>query len=96
MFEEQRVKEKKERQALRNLTQQDKLRTMVVNFQLAQNLRSKEKEFLQAKFFQKELIRLVNKEDHGNRESSLKRELTALHSQIDGLEQKEMQMLESL
>jgi hypothetical protein len=32
MFEEQRVKEKKERQALRNLTQQDKLRTMVVNF----------------------------------------------------------------
>ena len=96
MFEEQRVKEKNERQALRNLTQQDKLRTMVINFQLAQNLRSKEKEFLQAKFFQKELIRLVNKEDHSNRESSLKRELTALHSQIDGLEQKEMQMLESL
>ena len=69
---------------------------MVVNFQVAQNIRGREKEFQQAKFFQKELTRLVNKEDNTNRDSSLKKELTTLHSQIDGLEQKEMQMLESL
>lgn len=80
MFEEQRVKEKQERQTLRNLTQKGKLRTIVVNFQLAQNIRGREKEFSQAKFFQKELLRLVNKEDYTNRDSSLKRELTTLHS----------------
>ena len=96
VFEAGRQTEKHAREELADNAKQEKLRTMAVNFQNAQNIRQREQDLKQARFFQKEVKKLITREENAQQNTTSHDELDRIGSQIDNLGRKEFVMLESL
>lgn len=96
IFEQDRQRDKQERAELQKESEKQKMRGIALNFQQAQQIREKERDLKQAKFFHNELTKLVNKEHRKQNDQTAQSQFDEVGSELEQLEMKEIQMIESL